>query len=70
MSGTEVAGLIESIDLSIADNKKRVESEVASYIEENQDSVVAEIAEHGFVTIPTSTGDVKITEEQLEAVAA
>jgi len=70
MSGTEVAGLIGSIDLSIAENKQRLENEVASYIGENQDSVVAEIAKNGFVTVPTSAGDIKITEQQLETVAA
>jgi hypothetical protein len=70
MSGTEVAGLIESIDASIADNKNRVEAEVTEFIRENAEMIAEEIATKGFVTIPTSAGDYKITEQDLESAVA
>lgn len=70
MSGTEVVGLVESIDASILDNRNRVEAEVTAFLDENAEMIAEEIATKGFAMIPTSAGDYKITEQDLELAVA
>jgi hypothetical protein len=69
MSGVEVTGLITRIDESIADSDRRIQDEIAEYVESHPDDIGLQIANHGFAKIPTFAGDYTLTEEQLREIA-
>jgi hypothetical protein len=70
MSGLEIVSLVERIDADIVENERRLQEEVAEYIEQHPDSIATEISRYGFAMVPTFAGEFRIDEKQLQEVTA
>jgi hypothetical protein len=69
MGSIDIRNLMAAMDASLADNKVRLEDEIAAYLSVNEDEVARDLAMKGFTEVPTFAGIVRIAEDQLVTAA-
>lgn len=67
MNGIQIEHLLDLIDSNINASMELVRPQIIAYLTEHGDDLARQIAENGFGVIPTSAGEVKVTQEDLKA---
>jgi hypothetical protein len=69
MNGIQIESMLTLIDRNIQSSMDCVRDEVLRYLQDHGDELAREISRSGSAIIPTRLGDVKVTREDLAAIA-
>jgi len=70
MNGIQIEHALDLIDDNLRSNMELVRPEVLDYLENHGNDLAKQISQRGYGIIPTQSGEVRITREDLEAVYA
>ena len=69
MNGIQIESMLNLIDRNIQSSIACVRDEVLLYLQTHGDVLARDISRQGWAVIPTHLGDVKVTREDLAAIA-
>jgi hypothetical protein len=70
MNGIQIERVLDLIDCNIHTNMDSLHSEILTYLLEHKDELARQISEKGYGEIQTHVGPVRISKEDVDAVAA
>ena len=70
MNGIQIEHVLDLIDCNIHTNMESLRGEILQYLLEHGDALAREISEKGYGEIPTHLGPIRISKEDVDAVAA